>query len=263
MGVCLYAMVSGKKPFDLQNRNKELLIQQIENLDYCFLTLHEMTPFNPKEAVNLRNSLNANQKGSNKTLNTRVDIFMNKSVGSVPTKCFSNDLQVLLKGMLCADPNQRLTLDQIIASSWFRNECQPIKGLQSIIDIRKFTDQESLKFLSRKNLFKPNLSVVHSLKNYGYVPDKVVTELRRGRLTDGAAAYMILNCVMPHTETREYPESEVKTLRPKKLSHGPLITIPTSVCAKQQSSHRMFNEKAHQRYARIPKSYRSRISPFS
>ena len=34
LGACLYSMIAGRRPFELQNKNKQLLIEQIESLSF-------------------------------------------------------------------------------------------------------------------------------------------------------------------------------------------------------------------------------------
>ncbi|OHT10701.1 AGC family protein kinase [Tritrichomonas foetus] len=209
LGICLFSMVAGKRPFDLQNKDKKRLIDQIESLET-----------NPQ--------------------------FIN---------VFSKDLQFLLKGMLNPDPSQRMTLDQIMTSDWLQSDTRPVLSLKTMIDLRRFTTKESLQIASRKSLLKPNYSAVNALRKFGYAPEKVITELRRGRVTDGTAAYLMMMCTM---STEELDDTSFQ--KPKKTTTTPSITIPTSICSRKQqrTPHKIKNDT---KFTRIPKSYRSRLTP--
>ena len=141
--------------------------------------------------------------------------------------------------MLCANPDQRMTLDQIFSSSWLHSCSKPTSGLQSMVDLRRFTTKESLQLISRKNILKPNMVAVNALKNYGcYSTDKVSTELRRGRITDGTAAYLMMMCTMPPEElNKEFPPNREIT-SPQSISKkmSPQIKIPSSVPTTKRHS---------------------------
>lgn len=216
LGACLYAMVAGRRPFDLQNKNKDLLVEQINNLEY-------------------------------------------------PEDKFSPDLQSILRGMLNADPSSRMTIDQIISSAWFHSyESRPSLGLKSFIDIRRFTTKESLAMISRKNLLKPNTKAIMALTKFGYSADKVVTELRRGRITDGTAAYLMMIKTLPPEELNDEliltPDFATPSSMPKKMP-SPIITIPTSICVKKSKNHKFKTDATLTKYQRVTKSFHSRLYP--
>lgn len=184
LGACLYSMVLGRRPFELQNKNKQLLIDQIESLNF-----------------------------------------------SDEKKTYSPELQDLIRGMLCANPDQRITLDQIFACSWLRSCSKPSSGLQSMVDLRRFTTKESLQLISRKNILKPNMCAINALKNFGcYSTEKVATELRRGRITDGTAAYLMMMSTLPPDELNkeEIPCPETTISHPISKKMSPQLKMPTS-----------------------------------
>ena len=193
LGSCLYSMVAGKRPFDLQNKNKQLLIDQID-------------------ALNLNDD----------------------------KKPFSPELQELLRGMLCSNPAQRMTLEQIFASNWVQISSIPSSGLQSPVDLRRFTTKESLQLVSRKNILKPNDVAIAALKKFGcYSVDKVVTELRRGRITDGTSAYlMMMNTLPPEELCKELFPSQEPSSPPTTKKMSPHVKIPLSASKKHCSNHK-------------------------
>ena len=216
LGVCLFSMVAGRHPFQLQNQNRDVLVNQIQNLEF-------------------------------------------------PER-FSPELKELLKEMLLPDPDQRISLERIIISDWLQSELKPTLGLKSMIDLRYFNTKDSLKMASRKNILKPNLAVVHSMKNYGYSPERVITDLRRGRVTDGTAAYLILMNSLSRDElkklnetyeiTQETENTENKkchktlknvkdtsaSLRKCKKGFNAVIKVPTTINKRQRMSHLISNE---------------------
>ena len=84
LGVCLFSLVTGNLPFELQNKNSDLLISQIENLDYPdFISnnlkelLKLMLNHNPNNRANLDNILDSKWINEIPIKKEKFNVFQN------------------------------------------------------------------------------------------------------------------------------------------------------------------------------------------